>query len=64
MLHRIAPKFTTGAQAIAVPFDDEEATAQINPAPNNPTSLYTLAVLVRVGLVAVILVRALTLWQW
>lgn len=64
MLQRIAPKFTTGAQAIAVPFDDEETTSPVNPTTNNPTSLYTLAVLVRVGLVAVILVRALALWQW
>lgn len=64
MLQRIAPKLTTGAQAFAVPFDEEASAAKDNQTVTNPTSLYTLALLVRVGLVAVILVRALTLWQW
>lgn len=64
MLQRIAPKFTTGTQALAVPFADEETTSQGNQTTNNQTSLYTLALLVRVGLVAAIIVRALALWQW
>lgn len=64
MLQRIAPNLTIGAQAIAVPFDDEESLTNGNPPPTSPTSLYTVALLVRVGLVAAILVRALTLWQW
>lgn len=64
MLQRIAPKFTPGVQAIAVPLDDEEAVPTVTSGTNKPTSLYTLAVLARVGLVAIILARALTLWQW
>lgn len=64
MLQRIAPNLTTGTQAIAVPFDDEELLTNGNPPTTSPTSLYTVAVLVRVGLVVAILARALALWQW
>lgn len=64
MLQRIAPRLTSGAQALALPFDDEVPSAKDQQTAASPTSLYTLAVLVRIGLVAAILVRALALWQW
>ena len=64
MLQRIALKSTAQPQAIALPFDSEESTTVINQANATPVSLYTLAVVLRVGLIAVILLRALTFWQW
>lgn len=64
MLQHIALKSTGQPQAIALPFDSEELATATNQANTTPVSLYTLAVLLRVGLVAVILLRALTFWQW
>lgn len=64
MLQRIALKSTAQPQAIGLAFDSEESVTAINQANTTPVSLYTLAVVLRVGLVALILLRALTFWQW
>lgn len=64
MLQRIALKSTAQPQAIALSFDSEEAATATNQANTPPVSLYTLAVVLRVGLIAAILLRALTFWQW
>lgn len=64
MLQRIALKSIAQPQSIGVPFDSEEAAAANNQANTTPVSLYTLAVVLRVGLIAAILLRALTFWQW
>ena len=64
MLQRIALKSTAQPQAIALPFDSKESATATNQANTTPDSLYTLALVLRVGLIAVILLRALTFWQW
>ena len=64
MLQRIALKSTAQPQAIILPFDSEESATATNQANTTPVSLYTLAVVLRVGLLAAILLRALTFWQW
>lgn len=64
MLQRIALKSTAQPQAIGLAFDSEESVTATNQANTTPVSLYTLAVVLRVGLVALILLRALTFWQW
>lgn len=64
MLQRITPKGTSQAQAIAIPMDGEEGAVNAHAATLTSTSLYTVALVVRIGLVAAILLRALTLWQW
>lgn len=64
MLQRIALKSTAQPQAIGLAFDSEESVTATNQANTTPVSLYTLALVLRVGLIAVILLRALTFWQW
>ena len=64
MLQRIALKSTAQPQAMGLAFDSEESVTATNQANTTPVSLYTLAVVLRVGLVALILLRALTFWQW
>lgn len=62
MLHHIAPKFSPQTQAIAISIDSEEVAPEGKQATATPASLYTVAVVVRIGLVAAILLRALALW--
>ena len=64
MLQRIALKSTAQPQAIGVSFDSEESATATNQANTTPVSLYTVALVLRVGLVAAILLRTLTFWQW
>lgn len=64
MLQRTAPKATNIAQAIALPFDGEESFAGVSVGQTPRSSLYTLAVAVRVGFVVAILLKALAIWQW
>lgn len=64
MLQRIALKSTAQPQAMAFPFDSEESASATNQANTPPVSLYTLALILRVGLIAVILLRALPFWPW
>jgi hypothetical protein len=64
MLQRIVPKSTTQAQALPLPFDGEEAFAPVNEAQGSRSALYALAVAVRIGLVAAILLRVWAVWYW
>lgn len=63
MLQRIALKSSSQHQAFAAPFESEEPTPAENQTNRTSASLYTLTVLLRVGVVAAILLRALTFWQ-
>lgn len=64
MIQRIAPKSTTTAQVITLPFDGEESFSGTTAGQTVPSSLYALTVAVRIGLVAAILLKALSIWQW
>ncbi|MBX3011661.1 MAG: hypothetical protein KF832_09130 [Caldilineaceae bacterium] len=64
MLNRMTPKSLVTARAIALPLDGEEALEGMNAAPANRLSLYTVAVVLRLGLVAAILLKAFAIWQW
>lgn len=64
MLQRTVPHSTDIAQAIALPFDGEESFAGASVGRTPRSSLYTLAVAVRVGFVIAILLKALAIGQW
>jgi hypothetical protein len=64
MLQRTLSRTTTHSRALALPMDNDES---FGPAPSpqaHPFSLYALAVALRIGFVAAILVKALAIWQW
>lgn len=64
MLQPVAPKYMTQAQAIALPFDDEESFTQVDAPRSSLSSLYALAIAVRVGFLAAILLKIFAIWRW
>lgn len=60
----IAPKVMARKQALMQPVFETESAMSPAEEKGNPLPLYTLAVVVRIGVVGAILFHAMTLWPW
>lgn len=64
MMQRMTPKSTLAARSVAFPLDGEESFSDLTTASTNRSSLYAVAVALRIGLLAAILLKAFAIWQW
>jgi hypothetical protein len=63
MLQRTLSR-STHSQTLALPMDSDESFTPANGTHAYPSSLYALAVALRIGFVAAIFLKVLTSWQW
>lgn len=63
MLRRSTPQ-STPARTIALFMDGEEMFTQMDEIQSNRRPLYALAIVLRIGFVAALLLKAFAIWQW
>jgi len=63
MLRRIAPQ-SIPTRTIGLFMDGEEMFTEIDATQSNRRPLYALAIAVRIGFVAALLLKAFAIWQW
>lgn len=63
MLRRSVPQSTPN-RSIALFMDGEEMFTQMDDTQSNRRPLYVLAIVLRIGFVAALLLKAFAIWQW
>ena len=63
MLRRLTPQ-STPARVTALSLDGEEMFASVDTTQSNRRPLYAVAIALRIGFVAALLLKAFAIWQW